>query len=226
MAKKAQVTAVVKKTNMYDSIKEVAKNRLIAYGYHGTTFGAIAESLDITTTNIHYHFGSKSKLVEEVVKDYVANASTQHRAIWLDETASLAEKVQNVVKYNYKLYKKFNRGKNSKNPWSLIGRMRLESDVLSDETNAALTSFTQSITEAIVLAVQRARDKGQLKADTPLEDLAFLLINLVDSSSVFAQDAGNFERLEQFFNAFSHVVLSVYTIETAGKNPHQEVLEP
>ncbi|XBS70757.1 TetR/AcrR family transcriptional regulator [Acerihabitans sp. KWT182] len=218
MAKKAQVGAVSKKTSMYDSIKEVARNRLIAYGYHGTTFGAIAESLHITTTNIHYHFGSKSKLVEEVVKDYVTNASFQHRAIWLDESTSLAEKVQNVVKYNYKLYKKFNRGKQAKNPWSLIGRMRLESDVLSDETNASLTSFTQSINEAIVQAVERAKEKGQLRADTPLADLAFLLTNLVDSSSVFAQDAGNFERLEQFFNAFSRVVLSVYAIEPADES--------
>ncbi|MGL9723278.1 MAG: hypothetical protein ACR5LH_06270, partial [Sodalis sp. (in: enterobacteria)] len=60
----------------------------------------------------------------------------------------------------------------------------------------------------------------QLKADTPRQDLVFLLTNLVDSSSVFAQDAGSFARLKQFFTAFSRVVLSVYTLEppTRGDN--------
>lgn len=53
--------------------------------------------------------------------------------------------------------------------------------------------------------MEYAWQQGQLKADTPRQDLVFLLTNLVDSSSVFAQDAGSFARLEQFFTAFSRV---------------------
>ncbi|MGL9773137.1 MAG: hypothetical protein ACR5LG_02045 [Sodalis sp. (in: enterobacteria)] len=57
-----------------------------------------------------------------------------------------------------------------------------------------------------------------MKTDTPRQDLVFLLTNLVDSSSVFAQDAGSFARLGQFFAAFSWVVLSVYTLEPHGSD--------
>ncbi|CRL44206.1 hypothetical protein SGGMMB4_01160 [Sodalis glossinidius str. 'morsitans'] len=57
-----------------------------------------------------------------------------------------------------------------------------------------------------------------MKTDTPRQDLVFLLTNLVDSSSVFAQDAGSFAHLEQFFTTFSRVVLSVYTLEPHGSD--------
>jgi len=91
---------------MYDSIKDVAKRLLIAHGYHKTTFGVIAKELGITTTNIHYHFGNKNSLVEEVVKDYVAGATEGQKNIWLDETMSLQEKVQAEIAFNRNLFRK------------------------------------------------------------------------------------------------------------------------
>ncbi len=210
-----QKSSVATQTSpMQDSIKLITKNLLIAHGYHKTTFGVIAKSLNITTTNIHYHFGNKNHLVEVVVSEYVAEATKKHSAIWLDQTTSLQQKVADVVAYNYQLYKKYNQEGKTKHPWSLIGRLRMESDVLSDATRESLASFTRAMHETIGQAVEYAWRQGQLKPDTPREDLIFLLTNLVDSSSVFAQDAGSFTRLEQFFNAFSRVVLSVYTTTT------------
>lgn len=196
---------------MYDSIKEIARTLLIAHGYHKTTFGVIAKSLGITTTNIHYHFGNKNSLVEEVVKDYVVIAIERQKEIWLDESRTLQEKVEGSITYNRSLYKKYNPTGKTHKPWSLIGRLRLESDVLTDPARAALANFTDEVHGAIAFAVNFASKRGELKRDAPKEDLIFLLTHLVDSLSVFALDAGGFERVEQFLQAFSRAVLAKYT---------------
>lgn len=200
-----------KETSMRDNIKELAKKLLIAHGYHKTTFGVIAKELDITTTNIHYHFGNKNSLVEEVVTDYVQSATSKQQAIWLDTRKSLQEKVEAELAFNRSLFKKFNPTGKTRKPWSLISRLRLESDVLTEPTRAALTGFTTDVRAAVEFAVERAISVGELKADAPKDDLVLLLTHLVDSLSGFAQDAGGFERVELFLNAFSRVVLAKYT---------------
>lgn len=217
--KQTSDTVSAGRSSMPDSIKAIAAELLIAHGYHGMNFRSIAEQLDITTTNIHYHFGNKQRLVDEVVQDYVADATARHRAIWLDEKTTLADKLRRVVDYNYERYKRFNRGKHTGQPWSLIGRLRLESNVLSDMARASLASFTTSVHDAIRLAVEMAWQKGELRPDTPREDLAFLIINIVNSSSVFTQDAGSFERLELFFEAFVRVMLSAYAADPKPADP-------
>lgn len=198
------------RSGMRDSIKKVATELLIQHGLNGTSFRDIAERLDITTTNIHYHFGNKEGLVEEVVRDYVASAGGRHKQIWESPDASLPEKLRGVADFNHSRYKFFNRGKKGGRAWSLIGRLRLEGDALSPGARASLRSFTEMVHDAIRVAVAQAHDRGELVKDAPLEDIAFLLVNIVNSSSVFTQDAGNFERLEQFFDAFSRVMISAY----------------
>ena len=207
---------------MRNNIKSVATELLIRRGYRGMSFRDIAERLDITTTNIHYHFGNKEKLVEEVVRDYVRAACARHREIWENPDTSLTEKLREVAAFNYSRYKIFNRGKKGGQSWSLIGRLRLDGDILNKNTRECLASFTVCVHEAVKVAVQNARSKGELREDAPLDDIAFLLVNIVNSSSTFTQDAGNFERLEQFFEAFSRVIISAYapaSYKTATQSP-------
>lgn len=204
------------RTGMREKIKKVATELLIKHGFHGTSFRDVAERCGITTTNIHYHFGSKQQLVEEVLTDYVEETAARHRSIWLDEALSLPEKLRAVVAYNHERYRRFNRGRTSGRPWSLIGRLRLDSDVLSPAARASLSSFTSTVHAAIEQAFAQATAAGELAADAPREDLALLVINLVNSSSVFTQDAGSFERLEQFFGAFERVMLDLYLMPGAA----------
>lgn len=198
------------RTGMREKIKKVATELLIKHGFHGTSFRDVAERCGITTTNIHYHFGSKQQLVEEVLTDYVDETAARHRSIWLNEGLSLPEKLRGVVTYNHERYRRFNRGRTSGRPWSLIGRLRLDSDVLSPAARQSLSSFTNTVHEAVGQAFAHATATGELVADAPREDLALLVINLVNSSSVFTHDAGSFERLEQFFGAFERVMLDLY----------------
>ncbi len=74
-----KVRAPLARTGMRDKIKKVATELLIKHGFHGMSFRDVAERCDITTTNIHYHFGSKQQLVEEIVADYVEETGARHR---------------------------------------------------------------------------------------------------------------------------------------------------
>jgi len=198
------------KSDMRRSIKQVAARLLTLHGFNGTSFRDIALELGITTTNIHYHFGNKHGLVDEVVADYVTEVEARHRAIWLDPGRTLAEKLQQLVEYNWERYQKMNKGRDGGNMWSLIGRLRLENQVLSDNARTSLSSFTASLHELIRAAVDEAWRRGELRESTPRHDLAFLILNIVNGSSVFTHGAGGFDRLELFFDAFSRVMLSAY----------------
>lgn len=195
---------------MRQSIKAVAARLLTLHGLNGMSFRDIALELGITTTNIHYHFGNKHGLVDEVVADYVAEVEARHRAIWLAPDRTLAEKLRQLVEYNWERYQQVNTGRDGGNTWSLIGRMRLESQALSDNARASLSSFTATLHELIRAAVDDAWRRGELDEATPRQDLAFLILNIVNSSSVFTHGAGGFDRLEMFFDAFSRVMLSAY----------------
>jgi TetR/AcrR family transcriptional repressor of nem operon len=209
--------APTSRTGMREKIKKVSTELLIKHGFHGTSFRDVAERCDITTTNIHYHFGSKQQLVEEVLRDYVDETIARHRSIWLDERRSLPEKLRSVVAYNHERYKRFNRGKVHGRPWSLIGRLRLDSDVLSPAARASLAEFAQTVHAAVETAFAYAVEVGEIAENAPRDDLALLVMNLVNSSSVFTQDAGSFDRLEHFFGAFERVILDLYLIPESAR---------
>lgn len=198
------------RSDMRQNIKRVATDLLIRHGYNGVSFRDIAIVLNVTTTNIHYHFGNKQGLVDEVVRDYVSDVLVRHRAIWTNSSHSLSEKLRQLVLYNWERYQQFNKGRDGGNAWSLIGRLRLDSEVLSEDARSSLATFTTAVHELIREAVDEAWRAGELRDDAPRDDLAFLIINIVNSSSVFTQGTGGFDRLELFFDAFCRVMLSAY----------------
>lgn len=197
---------------MKERIKAVAIGLLIRNGYRGASVANIAKPLGITTTNIHYHFGSKQRLVEAAVKDYVAGSLAGHQRIWLDRTTTLRAKLRAVMAFNRARYENFNRGKVSGRPWSLIARLRLEGEVVGMGVRAELARFTEVLHRDVRESVQTAVDHGELRPDAPLDDIAFMIANIVNSSGVFTQDAGDFERLEQLFATIENVLVAVYAV--------------
>ena len=195
---------------MRQRIKKTATDLLIRKGYRGTSYGDVAAALKTTTANIHYHFGPKTRLVEEVVRDYVAVALARHREIWLDPQTTLPEKLRGVVAFNSERYRRFNRGGVGGRPWSLIGRLRLEGDLLTQPARAALSAFTTEVHGYVRTAVQVALEKGQLRPDSPADDISILLSNLVNTSSTFTQDVGSIDRLAAFFETVSRVITCAY----------------
>jgi len=193
-----------------ENVKKVATELLIQHGLHNTSFSDIATRLGVTTPNLHYHFGSKQKLVEEVVQDYVRETVKRQTEIWLDPDKSLSAKLKAALEFNRERYNRFNKGKRQGQAWSLIGRLRLEGNALSPPARSELTDYSTSIQAMIKTAVEKAQAKGELSKRAPVADISFLMANMVNSSSGFTQDAGSFDALEAYFEAFASVVLSAH----------------
>jgi TetR/AcrR family transcriptional repressor of nem operon len=195
---------------MRNRIKRVAAELLVKHGYRGLRFGDIAGRLDTTRANIHYHFGTKQKLVEEVVDDYLDATLGRFRAIWLDEETSLADKIRGTMEFNRERYQKFNRGCSGAKPWSLIARMRLERDLLTERTNVGLRNFRLELDAMIAAAIELAKARGELAAEAPVRDIALQIAGIANSSGSLTVDAGSFDPIEQLYLALARVITHAY----------------
>jgi TetR/AcrR family transcriptional regulator, transcriptional repressor for nem operon len=204
-----------------EKIRAVTTDLLIKHGYRGTNFRLIAEKVGTTTTNIHYHFGGKESLIHDVVRGYVDQAIRRQSDIWRAQTLSLKQQLAAASDSNRKRYTRYNTSKNSNNPWNLIGRLRMETDVLPLNTAAVLNHYTASLRADIRSAVMRASALGELRREAPLENITTLLAGLVNSSAAVASDAG-FEQLLSLYTATSDVIFSAYAT-TGDGNGFSEV---
>ena len=200
----------VENISMRDRIKALATDLLIRYGYRGVSFGDLAEPLGITRANIHHHFGNKLALVEEVLDDYVRVTSMRFREIWTAPSASFFQKIEETVAYNRERYLKFNSGGDGGQPWSLIGRMRQDSDALSERGRALLKTFGIELYGYVVSAVETAKERGELVASAPVDDIALQIVAIINSAGPITQDAGDFERLEELYLAFGRIIRHAY----------------
>ena len=199
---------------MRDKIKTIAAELLIRHGYRGLRFGDIAARLGTTRANIHYHFGTKQKLVEEVVEDYLGVTLNRFRAIWLDEQAALDDKIRGTMEFNRERYRKFNRRGSGARPWSLIARMRLERDLLTEQTNAGLRNFGLELSAMTEAAVELAKARGELVPEAPVRDIAQQIAGIANTSGSFTMDTGSFEQLENFYLGFSRLITHAYGRKT------------
>ena len=117
------------KAPMRNRIKALALDLLIQHGYRGVSFGDLAKELDTTRANIHYHFGNKESLVEEVLEDYVESTLSALKDVWTAPGCSITEKIAVMVEHSRKRYAKYNVADREGKPWSLMARMRHDSDL-------------------------------------------------------------------------------------------------
>lgn len=195
---------------MRDRIKVIGVELLMRDGYRGLRFADIAEALGITRANVHYHFGTKQRLVEEIFEDYLRDTLTRVRSIWTDEEASLEDKLRATMEFNRERYRKFNtRGPGTK-PWSLIARMRLERNLLSPRTNNHMRKFVEELESLVTAAIELAKKKGELAQNAPVQDIAVQLAFIMNSANSITQDHGNFDGLEQLYLAVARVIKHAY----------------
>ena len=193
-------------SSMRARIKALALDLLIQHGYRGVSFGDIADSLAITRANIHYHFGNKQALVEEVLDDYVAETTAALRELWAKPGEALAEKLAIMLDYSRTRYRRYNPKGEKGRPWSLIARMRQDGDVLSPGCHEVLQRFEKDLNGIITAAIEQAKDRKEYANWMPVGDVAVLLVSIANSASPITQDAGSFDRLERLYVAFARIV--------------------
>lgn len=195
---------------MRDRIKALTLDLLIQYGYRGMSFADLAAALDTTRANIHYHFGNKQTLVEEVLVAYTRDTIAGTAAVFELPDITLAEKIDRIVDYTRRKHDRYNHPGAEGRPWSLIARMRQDSTYLTPKGKEALQAFAEELYGVILRAVTEARDRGEFTPEMPVEDVAIQLFSIANSASPITQDAGSFDRLAQLYLGFSRIVVHAF----------------
>jgi AcrR family transcriptional regulator len=203
-------STALKQPDMRQRIKSLAAKLLIKHGCRGVSFGDIADRLSTTRANIHYHFGNKNSLVEEVTDEYVTATLAKFRSIWTDTETPLTLKLDATIAFNRLRYDEFNVGDDDGLSWSLVARMRADSDALSPRSIASIQRFASELTSAITVGITSAVDQGELSPITPIEDVVALLVNIINSAGLVTQDAARFDQLELIYRAFLRTVVAAY----------------
>jgi len=198
---------------MRDDIKRLATRLFTLGGYRGVAFGDLTEELGTTRANIHYHFGSKSGLAEEVLESAADDVLRRYGAIWTDPDTTLEEKLRRSYAFNEERYREYNL-RNEGRIWSLITRFRLDVDVITPKMVAKLDEVTRvnerSIEEGVRIAVQRK----ELAADAPVDAIAALIAGVVHFASLISQSPHNIGRLEQTYTALAEMIIRAYGVQT------------
>ncbi len=205
-------------TTLRTRIKSLALDLLIQHGYRGVSFGDITSVLSTTRANIHYHFGSKQKLVEEVLEDYVEDTLADLQEILGQADVPLLQKIENIVEISRRRHLKYNPPGRSGRPWSLIARMRQDSDALTSKGKAALRRFARRLEASITAAIEEAKRRGEFSESMPVTDITLQLVSIANSAGPITQDAGNFDRLEQLYMAFARIIQHAYGTPQQEKN--------
>lgn len=211
----------IKQPDMRERIKSLAAKLLIKHGYRGVSFGDIADRLSTTRANIHYHFGNKNSLVEEVTDEYVTATLARFRSIWTDTDTALDLKLDATIAFNRQRYDEFNVGDDDGLSWSLVARMRADSDALSPRSVASVQRFASDLTNAIRVGISCAVARGELSTATPVEDVVAMLVNIINSAGLVTQDAARFDQLELIYRAFLRTVVAAYGSRGRGAAPRK-----
>lgn len=199
---------------MRDKIKLAAADLITRRGYHAVTFREIAEAVKSTRANLHYHFGSKDKLIEEVLSDYVTTTANFYRTTFTTPQISLREKMRRIRDFLKDRYDRFNPDGTTSEPWSLAARLRSDWEALSPEMKTCMRNFSAENEISVRIGVALAVSSGELIESTPQEDVALLLVNNILYAANITRDMQSFDRVTAIWEATLDAIEKAY-----GANP-------
>nr|WP_165388398.1 TetR/AcrR family transcriptional regulator [Sphingomonas populi] len=193
-----------------DKIKAIASDLVTMRGYHAVTFREIAEAIKTTRANLHYHFGTKDKLIEEVLADYVSVTTEFYRSTFTAPQISLREKMRRVREFLKARYHRFNPEGLTSHPWSLAARLRSDWEALSPQMKETMREFTSENDISVRIGIGLAINSGELREDAPQEDVALLLLNNILYAANVTRDTQSFDRLTALWEATLDAVQGAY----------------
>ncbi|HEY9240099.1 MAG TPA: TetR/AcrR family transcriptional regulator [Burkholderiaceae bacterium] len=196
--------------SMREQIKLIAEELLVKHGFRGLNFRQIAEVLNTTRANLHYHFGSKEGLVEEVLDEYATKTMNSYRDVLTDGKTSLRNKSRAIVEMARVRYRRYNPNGDHGNPWSLMTRLRSDSDALNDAMRTRLQAVTTEFEILVRIAVRTAVQSGDLRPDTPQESVTIQFATIIHYQGLVTRDSGRFGRLVDLWEATLDAIEGTY----------------
>ena len=206
-----------------ERIKRVASEHYVLYGNDAFNFGDIADEIGITRANIHHHFGSKRKLVAELVRDLAGDAEQRIRHHWARPGVAFAQRLDEQLDDLRTFYKRFHPKRGDRNVWSPLARIRLDLSSLDSAATNTLERINKVYDESLRLALKEAIMSGELLATTPVDDVARLLRVTFLSSPPITQDSGSFAEIEQLFAALGRTIVAAWGGTRVARRPRATV---
>ncbi|MBZ9982434.1 MULTISPECIES: TetR/AcrR family transcriptional regulator [unclassified Mesorhizobium] len=193
-------------TDTRQAIKDTALELLVRHGYRGTSFGDISAALGTTRANIHYHFGNKQALVDEVLDDYMQATLSGLRAVWSHEGSSLEEQVEAMIAYSRARFRHFNPAGTEGQNWSLISRLRQDADLLDADGQKMLGHFSAELSALFAGALSAAGRRGELSPNVVPGDAALLFAAIADNAAPITLGEGGFDALEKTYRSLIRMI--------------------
>lgn len=191
-------------------IKARATELFIRHGYNGVTFLDLGKDLGINHSLVHYHFGTKAKLAEEVLRDFAEIGIRENRAIWGDADASLFEKFVAARDRMYRRFVLFNPAGRMQHPTGLVSRFSMDAETVGPELRALVQSTQEALDQSVLDAVRIAIDRGELVADAPAQHIMLQISSILYVAGPTARYGWEFTRLDDHFHGTLAMLLRAY----------------
>ena len=193
-----------------DRIKAVAADLYVVRGYAGFSFGDIAQAVGTTRANIHHHFGSKARLMAELVEDFAADASARVHRHWAEDETPFFDRFELQLNDLRRFYTRFNRTDGDRNIWSPVSRLRLDMPSLGEVAGQALAQVSQVYDTSLRQSLAKGIEANELRPDTPIGDVARILRVTLMSCGPVTQDSGSFAEVERLIAALRQTVAAAW----------------
>lgn len=194
-----------------ERIRAIAEDLYVLRGHDGFSFGHIAEAVGTTRANIHHHFRDKRQLMSELIDKFVLDARERIASNWTQPGKSFAQRMTAQLDDLRRFYTRFNPAPGDRNVWSPLSRVRLDLPVLGDMASNALYQVDLAYDDSLRFAVAEAVKAGELRSDTPVDDVARVLRVSLLSCAPMTQDSGDFKEVEKFFATIERMILAAWS---------------
>jgi len=199
-------------------IRSAAGDLYVLRGHDGFSFADIAETIGTTRANIHHHFGSKSRLMDELIEQFATDAVIRIEHHWADGNVPFFDRLRAQLEDLRRFYTRFNEKPGDRNVWSPLSRLRHDLLILGEPAARALERANQAYDRCLKQALNHAVDSGELSQEAPVEDLARVLRVLLLSCPSMTQDSGSFAEIERLFTSAATMVSRAWGPQRAGRS--------
>lgn len=203
------------KMSTREGIKAAARELFIRHGINDVTYSDIAKQVGTARANLHYHFGSKAALVDEVFRETFESVDATNREIWLSPGLTLDERIERTLEDSRQRFYELNESEKDRNPWSLSSRSQFGSSYVSDDVRRGITKMSRQFEEYVDHAVRLAIGSGELRFDTRPRTIVLLLTPLWYFGSAITQ-YGGFHKLEEHYQSVRQVIRDGYRASAAA----------
>ncbi len=195
-----------------ERIRALAAELYVTRGYEGFSFADIAQAVGVTRANIHHHFGSKARLMAELIGGFADDATRRVGGHWAEGDVAFFDRFTLQLDDLRRFYARFNPNDGDRNVWSPVSRLRLDLQVLGEEAAQALLRVSRAYDASLREAVCRGIARGELRTETPVAEVALVLRVTLMSCGPVTQDSGSFAEVERLIAALQRTVAAAWAL--------------